>query len=248
MPSACGGPRALTRIAGVRQTLGAAGACPAVANLGAAVQDVIFGLVAIAAGALFCFRGYLAFRIVIPVWGAFVGFGAGAGLVTSITGDGFLRTGLSWAVGIATGIVFAILAYLFFEVAIVIGMVSIGFALGTSAMVALDVSWTWLVVLVGVVVGALLAAVAIAVDLPMMLLVVLSALGGASAITTGVMLLVGTIDTGEFEDDDLTTRAGDDWWWYVVYLGLAVAGMVVQIRDADRLRRSVRAAWAAERA
>lgn len=208
------------------------------------MQDVIFGLVAIAAGALFCFRGYLAFRIVIPVWGAFVGFGAGAGLVASITGDGFLRTGVAWAVGLATALVFAVLAYLFFEVAIVIGMVSIGFALGTSAMVALDVSWTWLVVLVGVVVGALLAAVAIAVDLPMLLLVVLSALGGASAITTGVMLLAGTIDTRDFDDDDLTTRAVDGWWWYAVYIGLAVVGIVAQVRGADRLRRSVRASWA----
>lgn len=208
------------------------------------MQDVIFGLVAIAAGALFCFRGYLAFRIVIPVWGAFVGFGAGAGLVASITGDGFLRTGVAWAVGLVTAIAFAVLAYLFFEVAIVIGMVSIGFALGTSAMVALDVSWTWLVVLVGVVVGALLAAVAIAVDLPMLLLVVLSALGGASAITTGVMLLAGTIDTRDFDDDDLTTRAADGWWWYAVYIGLAVAGIVIQVRGAERLRRSVRASWA----
>jgi len=212
------------------------------------VQDVIFGLVAIAAGVLFCFRGYLAFRFVIPVWGAFVGFGAGAGLVASITGDGFLRTGLAWAVGLVAALVFGLLAYFFFEVAIVIGMMSIGFALGTSAMVALDVSWTWLVVLAGVAVGALLAAVAIAVDLPMMLLVVLSALGGASAITTGVMLLVGTIDTRDFDDEQLTTRAGDDWWWYAVYLGLAIAGMISQVKDGERLRRSVRAAWAAERA
>lgn len=208
------------------------------------MQDVIFGIVAVAAGALFCFRGYLAFRIVIPVWGAFVGFGAGAGVVASITGDGFLGTGLAWAVGIVTAMVFALLAYLFFEVAIVIGMVSIGFALGTSAMVALDVSWTWLVVLVGVALGAVLAAVAIAVDLPMVLLVVLSALGGASAITTGAMLLSGTIDTRDFDDDDLTTRAADGGWWYLVYVALAVAGIVVQIRGADRLRRSVRASWA----
>ncbi|MEZ5121190.1 MAG: hypothetical protein R2736_06405 [Solirubrobacterales bacterium] len=47
-------------------------------------------------------------------------------------------------------------------------------------MVALDVSWTWVVILVGVVLGALLAFAAIAADLPMVLLIVLSALGGAS--------------------------------------------------------------------
>ena len=48
------------------------------------MQDVIFGLIAIAAGALFCFRGYLAFRLIIPIWGAFVGFATGAGAVTAL--------------------------------------------------------------------------------------------------------------------------------------------------------------------
>jgi hypothetical protein len=149
------------------------------------VQDLVFGLVAIAAGALFCFAGYLAFRIVIPLWAAFVGFGLGAGVVASVTDDGFLRTGVSWLVGLAVALAFALLAYLFYELAVVIATGSIGFALGTGLMVALDVEWTWLVVFVGVVLRLLLAVGAILADLPMLLLVVLGALGGASAMTTG---------------------------------------------------------------
>ena len=162
------------------------------------MQDLILGLVAIAAGALFCFAGYLAFRLIIPLWGFFAGFAFGAGLISSITGDGFLRTLLGWAVGLGCALVFALLAYLFYEVAVVVAMGSIGFALGTSIMVALHVSWTWLVVLVGVAVGVLLALGAIVAELPMVLLIVLSALGGASAITMGVMLLVGTTDSADF--------------------------------------------------
>jgi hypothetical protein len=77
------------------------------------VQDLILGLVAIAAGALFCFAGYLAFRLIIPLWGFFAGFAFGAGLISSITGDGFLRTLLGWAVGLGCALVFALLAYLF---------------------------------------------------------------------------------------------------------------------------------------
>jgi len=38
------------------------------------VSDIILGLLALAVGALFCFRGYLTMRLVIPVWGAFAGF------------------------------------------------------------------------------------------------------------------------------------------------------------------------------
>jgi hypothetical protein len=212
------------------------------------MEDVIFGLLAIGAGALFCFFGYLAFRLIIPIWGALVGFSLGAGIVAAWTDEGFLATGLSWAVGIGVALLFAILAYLFYEVAVVIAMGSIGFALGTSLMAALDVSWTWLVVLVGVAVGILLAVAAIVADLPMILLVVLSALGGASAITTGVMVLVGTIGTDEFTDEAVTARANDNWWWYVLYLALAFAGIVFQARAIGRLRGTMRESWDARRA
>jgi hypothetical protein len=209
------------------------------------VDDVIFGLLAIGAGALFCFFGYLAFRVIIPVWGALVGFGLGAGLVAAWTDEGFLATGLSWFVGIGVAVVFALLAYFFYAVAVVIAMASIGFALGTSLMAALDVSWTWVVVLVGVAAGVLLALVAIAAELPMVLLVVLSALAGASAITTGIMVLAGTIGTDEFTDEAVTARANDNWWWYVLYAALAVAGVINQVRLTASIRGSMRESWEA---
>lgn len=212
------------------------------------MQDVVFGLVAIGAGALFCFAGYLAFRIVIPLWGAFAGFAFGAGLIASVTGDGFLRTLLGWGVGLGFALGFALLAYLFYEVAVVIAMGSIGFALGTSLMVALDVRWSWLVVLVGVTAGVALALGAILVDLPMVLLILLGALGGASAVTTGTMLLVGAVDTGEFSDDEVTEQVGHHGWWTAMFVVLAVAGLVVQTRGASRLRGSTRDAWTERRA
>ena len=77
------------------------------------MRDVLFGLLAIAAGALFCFAGFLAFRLVIPLWGAFVGFALGAGILATAGDEGFLRTGLSWLVGLAVALVFALLAYFF---------------------------------------------------------------------------------------------------------------------------------------
>ncbi len=206
------------------------------------MRDVLFGLLAIAAGSLFCFAGFLAFRIVIPLWGAFVGFAVGAGIVAS-GDDGFLRTGLSWIVGLAFALLFALLAYFFYEVAVVLAMGSIGIALGTGVMVALGVSWTWVVVLVAIAVGVLLAFVAIAANMPMILLVVLSATGGATAITAGLMLLTGAIDTADFDQDQVTAHAADDWWWYVVYAALVVAGLVVQLRAAAGLTRSMRQSW-----
>lgn len=207
------------------------------------MQDIVVGLLAIVVGAVFLLRGYLALRMVIPVWGAFAGFMLGAGLVASLEDAGFLRSVVAWVVGIATAMLFAIGAYLYYEISVAIAMAGIGFALGTGLMVALGVTWSWLIVLVGVVAGVALALVAIAGDLPMLLLTVLSALAGSTAVVGGLMLLTGAVNTSEFTSVSTTERLDDDWWWYALYVVLAIVGMVAQLGDSERRRGTVRATW-----
>lgn len=207
--------------------------------------DVIVGLVAIAIGAAFCFRGYFAMRVIIPLWGAFAGFMAGAGFVASVSSGGFLGTFVGWIVGLVVAVAFAAISYLYYEVAILIGMTAIGFALGTSAMVALGVSWSWLIVLVGVIAGSALALAAIVVNLPMFLLALLTATGGATAVVGGLMLVVGTIDVGDLDAASTTERLQGDWWWYVIYVAFVVAGLITQLREVEELRHSLRESWAA---
>lgn len=208
------------------------------------MSDIVVGIFAILAGLVFCFRGYLAMRIVIPIWGAFAGFTLGAGLVDSFTGDGFLGSVLGWVVGAVLALIFLLLAYFYYEVAVLIAMSAIGFALGSSVMVAIGVTWSWLIVLVGLAVGVLLAVVAIVGDLPMALLAVLTALGGASVAVTGLMLVFGVISVDDFDSASTTQTLGDDWWWYAIYAGLAVAGLIAQFASTARMRASLREAWA----
>lgn len=205
--------------------------------------DVVLGIFAVVVGAVFCFRGYLAMRVIIPIWGGFAGFMLGAGLVASIADEGFLASVLGWTIGLAVGFVFALLAYLYYEVSIFIAMAAVGFVLGTSLMVALGVTWSWLIVLVGVVVGVLLGVVSIVAELPMTLLTVLTALAGASTIVTGTMLIFGVISLDDLDSAATTQRLDDDWWWYAIYLALVIAGIVIQIRSTMRLHKSLRRSW-----
>ncbi len=206
-------------------------------------QDVVIGVLAIVVGALFCFRGAVAMRIVISLWGAFTGFMVGAGAVAGADGTGFLRTLFGWVVGFALALLFGALAYLYYQVAVTLAMAAIGFALGVTVMVALGVTWSWAVIGVGVIAGIVLAIVTLALDLPMVLLVVLSAFGGASAIVTGVMLLAGTVDAEQFTRARATQQMQTSWWWYAAYLALAVIGMVAQLRFLDSVRSSARDQW-----
>ncbi len=210
------------------------------------MRDVLIGLLALAVGALFCFRGFMTMRLVIPIWGAFTGFVLGAGLTESFTDDDFLGSAVSWVVGILVAVLFGLIAYLYYEVSVIIAMAAVGFALGTSVLVAIGVTWSWLIVLAGVAAGVLLAVAAIVADLPAVLLVVLTALAGSSIMVFGAMLVFGTIDATDLQDAATTDRLDDDWWWYLAYVVLAVAGLVAQLRSAERRSGTMRDTWANE--
>lgn len=207
------------------------------------MQDIIVGIVFVAIGLLFCFRGYLTMRVIIPIWGAFTGFVLGASLITTFTDERFLRNLTGWLVGIAVGIVFGLIAYLYYEVSVIITMASIGFTLGTTLMVALDVTWSWVIILVGVAAALALAFLAIASDLPTVLLLGLTALAGSSVIVLGLMLLTGQAETANFRSEVLVDSIDDQWWWWLIYVVLAAAGMAVQISLVATIRGSVRASW-----
>ncbi|WP_040493363.1 hypothetical protein [Ilumatobacter nonamiensis] len=206
------------------------------------MSDWAAGLLAIIVGVVFCYQGFIAMRIVIAFWGALAGFALGG----SIGADdgGFLSNALSWTLAIVLAVVFALLAYLYYAVSIAIAMGWIGFTLGASALVALGVTWSWLIVLSGLALGAVLAFIAIAADLPMVLLVLLSAAAGASAIVGGIMLLTGALDSDQItRSASVTEELNDDWYWYVAWFAAAITGIIAQIRAADRMSGTLRANW-----
>jgi hypothetical protein len=206
-------------------------------------RDLVLGTLAVVVGALLCFRGYLTMRLVIPVWGAFTGFVLGAAAVGSVTGDGFLAGVASWAGGVVLGALFALIAYTYYELSVVLAMGAIGFALGTSVMVAVGVTWDWLIVTVAVLVGIALAVVALLADLPMLLLTLLTATAGATAVVAGTMLLVGALDADELTTTGAVERIQDEPGWWLFYAAVAVAGGVAQLRLLRSLRSGIRAQW-----
>ena len=207
------------------------------------MEDWIVGVLAVLVGALFLCRGYLALRVVFPLWGGFVGFVLGASLTAGWTGDSFLGTTASWVVALALAVLFALLAYLYYAVSVVIGMASIGFVLGTALMGALGVEWSWVVVLVGVVVGVALAWFAIVANLPMMLLVVLTALTGAAMVVVGLLIVVGSLESTELTSASTTQALELGWGWSLLAALLVVVGIVSQVSTTERLSRSMREAW-----
>ena len=115
----------------------------------AEMADIVLGLFAIIAGAVILFAGQFVLRLVIPIWGFFAGFAFGAGLFAGLADERFLGTVLGWISGFVCALIFAVLAYFFYAVAVMLAMAAFGFAIGSGLVVALGIDWNWVAVLVG---------------------------------------------------------------------------------------------------
>lgn len=206
---------------------------------------IVVGIIAVLVGALLCFRGYVTMRLIISLFGAFVGFLLGAGLVAGLSDSGFGQLALSWLVGIVVAVVFGVLAYFSYQVAVVIGMAGIGFTIDTSLMAAASVGSQPVVLAVGVIAGIVLAGIAIATDLPAIILVILTALAGASVVLAGVMIIVGAIGLDRLTVDGVAAEMARGWLWWVLYAGLALLGGLAQFRALSGRRRPMRQQWGA---
>ncbi len=207
------------------------------------MNEAVLGVLLVAVGLLLVFRGYAALRAVIAAWAALVGFFVGSGATSLVTGGAYLGSAGPWVVGVLVAVIFGVAAYAFYALSVAIGMGSIGFALGTTGMAALGVRWSWLIVLAGLAIGLLLAILAIAGELPMIILVVLGAFAGASAAVAGVLLLLGMLATGDLTTPQTTTALDLGWPWTLLYVGIAAAGIITQLRTPGARRGTLRSAW-----
>ncbi len=210
------------------------------------MADIMLGLFAIVAGGFMLFAGQLVLRLILPIWGFFAGFAFGAGLFAELANERVLGTVLGWVVGFVCALIFALLAYLYFAVAVVLAMAAFGYAIGSGLVVALGIGWNWVAVLVGVAVGAVLGLVAVIGNLPMIVLAVVSSIAGAVSVVAGLMLLVGRINSADFTRGDFTQAVHAGWGWYLTLLALALIGIVAQTRQRLAMRRSVHETWYAE--
>ena len=97
------------------------------------LEGLLLGALAIAIGLAFAFWGFRVFLVLLPIWGFFAGFLLGANGVDYLLGDGFLATTMGWVVGFILGLIFAVLSYLYYWVAVIL----LGGALGYQLTIGL---------------------------------------------------------------------------------------------------------------
>ncbi len=196
-------------------------------------MDVVLGILGLLAGAAVCLAGLRLFAFLLPIWGLVVGFLFGAGIVSAIFGDGFLATTLGIVIGIIAALIFAALSYLYWYVGVLLAATVAGGILGASLFATFGVDSGWLLVIIGVIFGALFLILAYIGRFPIVLVAISTAISGSAIAIGGVLLLFNQIDRDELSRSSLWERINDNWFLWIIWLVAAAIGFGVQIREAQ---------------
>ena len=199
-----------------------------------AFQNFLIGVLILLVGAAFCFVGYRFFRVLIAVWGFIAGFNLGAAGMTALFEQNFLGTTTGWILGLVVGLVLAALAYFFYYVAVVILGASAGYSLGSSLMAALGLNNPGLLsVTVGIVLAVAFALLIVLLNLPKILIMVYTAFGGAVAMLTGLLILLGRVQVVNLQYGIAVALVRASWLWGISAIVLTVVGLLVQWRTVQ---------------
>ena len=206
-------------------------------------MEFLVGIILALIGLAVCFFGLRFWFILLPVFGAVTGFFVGARVMQDLFGTGFLSTTVSWIVGIVVAVVFALLAWYVWYAGAIILAGAVGASLFSGILHALFTNPWGGVLFIVALIGAIIFAVgALVLNLPIYIVIVNSALAGASLAIAGLLTIFGTIEVVELANGatlavvNETKLGSASWLWVLAWIVLAVAGIYYQLRSVDEIR------------
>lgn len=199
------------------------------------MEAFFIGLFTIIIGTLLIFAGFQLFRVLIPLWGLFAGFVWSAQGVSIALGTGFLTTVLSWVVGILVGFIFAIFAYVFYEIAVGILVGFLAYWTVGSFMLLSGVAGGVFLNLVSSLVGVVLGAAAVYLKAPRSILIVLTALGGSTTAIAGFLVMFGQLPLSILGSGVISAIIDYSFGFTLLWTVLTLLGVIAQLRISDMM-------------
>jgi hypothetical protein len=184
---------------------------------------VVAGSFVLLLGAVVALFGYRLFWIILPIWGFFFGLAIGAQGVQALFGDGFLSTALSWVVAFFMGVLFALLSYMFWFIAVALVGGYVGYAVVVGFFGLVGVELNALVWLLGVAVGIVTAILTLRFNLQKYAIILASSVLGAAAIVGTILMILNPIDPTTFADHPAKVVIDQGAGWAIL-LVVAAAG------------------------
>lgn len=192
-------------------------------------MDIVIGIGLLLFGLVITFMGLQVFFATLPLLGFIFGFFAGAAGVEAIFGDGFLSTVSGWVVGFFVGLLFAFISWFWWYAGVVVAAGTLGAILGTGLANLFGIDSEVVIFFFALIGFAAFLFFAFVSGLPIFLVIVNTALAGATIVITGLLLVINRVDRGELGYGTAIAIIEESWWWVLVSAVLAIAGIIVQL-------------------
>jgi uncharacterized protein DUF4203 len=193
---------------------------------------VCVSLIGLLFGSILAFGGYRFFLFLLPIWGFFYGFGLGAETIQALFGTGFLSDVTSWVVGFGVALIFALLSYLFYFFAVALIAGSLGYAIGAGLMMAIGFDFGFLVWLVGIIAGIVVAFAVLALNVQKWVIIIATALLGAGVIVGTFMFVFGNLPPEQLFNNPVRAVLQSSPLWMLIFLAIAALGAFGQYQTA----------------
>ena len=193
-------------------------------------EILCMAIIALGFGAAAVFGGYRFFIFLLPIWGFFTGFVLGAQTIDYIFNTGLLATVTGWVVGFFVGLLFAILSYLFYLLAVGILSFSLGYGATIGILAWLGMDTGLLIWLIAVVVGVAVAYVVYRFNIQKYAIIVATAVGGTGVIIYTLLALFNNALAVSMLENPVRLAIEQSFWWLLFFLFVAGFGIVFQIQ------------------
>jgi hypothetical protein len=175
------------------------------------------------------FFGTRLFWIILPIWGFFFGLAIGAQGVQALFGDGFLSTAFSWIVAFFLGLLFALLSYLFWYVAVALvgGYLGYGIVVGFFGLIGVDLGV--LVWILGVTAGIVFAVLTMMLNIQKWVVLIGTSLLGAAGVVGTFLVLFNQLTPQQLADHAVKVVTDAGFGYAVLVIVIAAMGIAFQI-------------------
>jgi hypothetical protein len=202
------------------------------------LTTILVGLILLAFGIAFCYYGFRAFLILLPIMGFIAGFYIGAQAIQIAMDQGFLATALGVIFGLLGGVIGAFASYVFLMIGIVLVAGMLGFAVAAAILSLFDLDPGCIAALLGLGSAGATVWLTMRYKLVRYVLIVMTAVLGANAIMLSVLLFLNRISV-----EDIVSPLGtvapilsESPLYIIIFLVLLGSGIYVQFiasRDFD---------------
>lgn len=200
---------------------------------------IVIAIALIAVGIVTGLLGAKLFRLLLPVLGLVTGFVVGYTGFQGIFGTSAVSTAMAVVIALIVGLLLGVLAYMFFDIAVVFFAIAIGAMALSYLGVALGLRQDGVIVFLLGVAGAILGgSYALKNNLGLPLVLAVTSLLGVAYVLAGIMLVAGEVDVKEISEAGVVSTllrvVDQSFLWLLVWIG----GSLITVQLQKRLLMS----------